>query len=644
MALPEVDLGGYKLGWNDGDQFVYRPRKGLNEKIVEDISYHKNEPEWIRNFRLKSLKRFEKKPMLPWFANNMPDLDFDDIYYYIKPTEKQVTDWDMLPDDIRKTYDRLGVPEAEKKYLAGVSAMYDSEVVMHKNHEELAKQGVIFCDTDTAVRDHFDIVQKYLGTVIPPGDNKFAALNSAVWSGGSFIYVPAGVKVEMPLQAYFRINSENAGQFERTLIIAEEGSSIHYVEGCSAPIYAADSLHSAVVELIAKPGAHIHYTTIQNWSPNVYNLVTKRALAEAEATVQWTDVNMGCLAEGSTVTTRSGPKPIELVVPGEEVLSFDESSGELCFRSVTAKRKSGRQPVREVRSGMRSLWVTDNHPFLSFRYDSARPRKLGRYELSYVPADELEKAIVPISSIDYGEPHKLRVPDTTTEYSNSNQWGARFTVKRERAQRLFVDSFTTDDMMWLFGLFTGDGSVQRKFGVNGGTRWAKVVFSVPNQDRARDRLMEVMASIMPGVWPTERKDGIALSWNSVELADFITENGFATGALQKRIPEWVLQLPESQRLAFVAGYLDSDGCFVKDIFQIKSANKSLLEDVAKILTSLGIPVRIHTESDEETDVMILGYQSRCRGVHKLCFRPDERLISFVTPAFAESYCAEKASQ
>ncbi len=294
MAVSGIDLGKYQLGWSDStDDYAYTPRKGLNEDVVRDISGHKDEPEWMRKFRLNALKRFERKPMLPWFAQNMPDLDLDDIYYYLKPMEGQVNDWDMLPEAMKTTYEKLGIPEAERKYLAGVTAQYESEVVYHKNREDLAKQGVLFMDMDSGVREHPDIVQRYFGTVIPPGDNKFAALNSAVWSGGSFVYVPAGVHVEMPLQAYFRINSENAGQFERTLIIAEEGASVHYVEGCSAPVYTSDSLHSAVVELIAKPGSRIRYTTIQNWSPNVYNLVTKRARAEAEATVQWIDGNLG---------------------------------------------------------------------------------------------------------------------------------------------------------------------------------------------------------------------------------------------------------------------------------------------------------------------------------------------------------------
>lgn len=287
------DIGAYKLGWSDKPNYTITPKKGLNTDVVQDISAAKDEPEWMTKFRLKSLERFEAKPMLNWFADNMPDIDFDDIYYYLKPLEKQVANWDDLPDEMKSTYERLGLPEAEQKYLAGVTAQYESEVVMHRNNEVLEKQGVIFCSMDQALREHEDLVKEHFATVIPPGDNKFAALNSSVWSGGSFIYVPPGVTVEMPLQAYFRINSENAGQFERTLIIADEGSNVHYVEGCSAPIYTTDSLHSAVVELIAKPSARIRYTTIQNWSPNVYNLVTKRGLAMEDATIEWIDGNLG---------------------------------------------------------------------------------------------------------------------------------------------------------------------------------------------------------------------------------------------------------------------------------------------------------------------------------------------------------------
>jgi Fe-S cluster assembly protein SufB len=293
MSIDNLDFSRYQLGWSDEQIPIFKPKKGINEAIVREMSGIKNETPWMLEFRLNALKRFEKKPMLDWFATRMPDLDFNDIYYYIKPTGGQVDKWEDLPDAIKNTYERLGIPEAERKYLAGVTAQYESEVVFHRNREDLERLGVLFCDMDTAVREYPDLVKKYFGTVIPPNDNKFAALNSAVWSGGSFIYVPPGVVVDQPLQAYFRINTENMGQFERTLIIADEGSQVHYVEGCSAPVYSTDSLHSAVVELVALKGSRITYTTIQNWSNNVYNLVTKRARAEEEAHVEWIDGNIG---------------------------------------------------------------------------------------------------------------------------------------------------------------------------------------------------------------------------------------------------------------------------------------------------------------------------------------------------------------
>jgi len=287
-----LDLSRYKLGWSDEEDYVFKPKKGLDEEILREMSWMKGEPDWMRNFRLKSYKHFEKRPMPAW-GGDMSGIDFSDIYYYIKPTDSQVDAWDELPESVKNTYEKLGIPEAERKYLAGVTAQYESEVVYHRNREDLERQGVIFTDMDTALREHPEIVKAYFGKVIPPNDNKFAALNSSVWSGGSFIYVPPGVEVEMPLQAYFRINAENMGQFERTLIIADEGAKVHYIEGCSAPVYTTDSLHSAVVEIIVKPSARVTYTTIQNWSNNVFNLVTKRARVEAEGHMEWIDGNIG---------------------------------------------------------------------------------------------------------------------------------------------------------------------------------------------------------------------------------------------------------------------------------------------------------------------------------------------------------------
>src|ERR671917_1636551 len=301
QAVPEqrtdeeiiASIGAYEYGWHDSDAAGQSAQRGLSEAVVRNISALKKEPEWMLNQRLKALRLFGKKPMPSWGAD-LTGIDFDRIKYFVRSTEKQATSWEELPEDIKATYDRLGIPEAEKQRLvAGVAAQYESEVVYHQIREDLEAQGVIFVDTDTGLREYPELFQEYFGTVIPAGDNKFASLNSAVWSGGSFIYVPKGVHVEIPLQAYFRINTENMGQFERTLIIVDEGAYVHYVEGCTAPIYSSDSLHSAVVEIIVKPRGRCRYTTIQNWSNNVYNLVTKRAVAYEGATMEWVDGNLG---------------------------------------------------------------------------------------------------------------------------------------------------------------------------------------------------------------------------------------------------------------------------------------------------------------------------------------------------------------
>lgn len=293
MSISEqLPLEEYEHGYYFPDHSVFKTKKGLDEDVIRAISNRKDEPEWMLAYRLKAYHTFRKKKMPNWGAD-IGNLNFDDIYYYAKPVDKQQRSWEDVPDDIKETFERIGIPEAERKYLAGVGAQYDSEVVYHNLKEDIAKQGVIFCDPETAVREHPEIFKKYFGTIIPYTDNKFAALNSAVWSGGSFVYVPAGVHVDIPLQAYFRINSENFGQFERTLIIAEEGSFVHYIEGCTAPVYTTDSLHSAVVEIIAKEGARVRYSTIQNWSGDIYNLVTKRAFAYKNATVEWVDGNIG---------------------------------------------------------------------------------------------------------------------------------------------------------------------------------------------------------------------------------------------------------------------------------------------------------------------------------------------------------------
>jgi Fe-S cluster assembly protein SufB len=292
VAKAQVEIADYQYGFRDEEDYVYKSKRGLNRRVVEDISSMKDEPDWMRDFRLKALDHYERRSMPNW-GGNLSELNFDDIYYYIRPTEKQGKTWDEVPEYIKNTFEKLGIPEAERKFLAGVGAQYESEVIYHSLREDLEAKGVIFLDMDSGVREFPDLVKQYFGTIIPANDNKFAALNSAVWSGGSFIYVPENVKIDIPLQAYFRINAENMGQFERTLIICAPGSYVHYVEGCTAPTYSTSSLHSAVVEIIVQEGARCRYTTIQNWSKNVYNLVTKRAAAYKDATMEWVDGNLG---------------------------------------------------------------------------------------------------------------------------------------------------------------------------------------------------------------------------------------------------------------------------------------------------------------------------------------------------------------
>ena len=293
MATENLDMDYTKYDFKDStEMYVHLSKKGLTKDTVREISQLKEEPQWMLDFRLRAYDVFMKKPMPQW-GGDLNKIDFQNIYYYAKASEKTEKNWDDVPEDVKNTFDKLGIPEAEKKFLAGVGAQYESEVVYHNLRDDLAKQGVLFLDTDTALKEQPEIFKKYFGKIIPPEDNKFSALNSAVWSGGSFIYIPPGVKVDMPLQAYFRINAENIGQFERTLIIADEGSEVHYIEGCTAPVYSSESLHSAVVELVAHKDAKLRYTTIQNWSNDVYNLVTKRAYAYEGATVEWIDGNIG---------------------------------------------------------------------------------------------------------------------------------------------------------------------------------------------------------------------------------------------------------------------------------------------------------------------------------------------------------------
>ncbi len=1002
-----------KYGFHDSENYVFKSEKGLTREIVEQISYMKGEPDWMRERRLQAYEHNLVRPTPTW-GGNLAGLDLNDIYYYVRPAEKGAGDWDDVPEEIKKTFDRLGIPEAERKFLAGVGAQYESEMVYHKVQKQLEEQGVIFLSSDDGLKQYPDIYKKYFGTVIPIEDNKFAAINTAVWSGGSFVYVPPGVHVTMPLQAYFRLNIANIGQFERTLIIADEGSYVHYVEGCflagarvrtrqgekpieaieegdevlthkgryrqvyhtmerpyrgmiyriryfgdsrqelhvteehpllvvqrerahnrnrefvpkwlmasqvkpgdylaipipqvetapeesyrvtvpigrgrhasankdvalpmepdffrllgyyhteghvdqehylsfsfninetaylddtralirryfdkapveniprqngqslvlcstpvartfayefgstvydkrvpeqirnaplqqlaewvrgmwcgdgsydkrknmfrfstvspelayafrdavlrlgiaasvnhqertaprqpmytvvisspwnsrfgaivgcpapnggqsgspfhlddqymyvpirsieikevnapvynfsvqedesyvcegvvshncTAPTYSTDSFHSGVIEIIVRKGARMRYTTIQNWSNNVYNLVTQRALVHEGATMEWVDANLGCLAEGSTVTTPDGVKTIETLNVGDQVLSYDENTGQLVFRTVLARRFSGVQPVHTVSVGERKLRVTANHPFYSYLYDPERPKKLGRYRLGYVRADHLQEAVIPRISIDYGEPYRLKLPSLITVFDSLNQYADGLTMTRSRISRMNSPEHTTDEIMWLLGYWVGDGDIVFKPGkTQDVTRLAKVGFSTPRQDRARERLMGTMTALIEAE-PTERDDGIHLAWNSKELAEFFRLNGFEGKASEKRVPAWVWSVPESQRLAFIAGYLDADGTVIveKRRFSLKSSNRGLLEDIASLLVTLGITPRLYTEFSQPRTVIILGVECTAHGSHRLEFPLDERFFSHLSPTLREKAGSVEAAR
>jgi Fe-S cluster assembly protein SufB len=417
LAHPDLEgLGRYKFGWADSDTAGATAKRGLSEQVVREISALKNEPEWMLEQRLKGLKLFYKKPMPHW-GSDLSGIDFDNIKYFVRSTEKQATSWDELPAEIKTTYDRLGIPEAEKQRLiAGVAAQYESEVVYHQIREDLEAQGVLFLDTDTALKEHEDLFREYFASAIPAGDNKFSALNTAVWSGGSFVYVPKGIHVDIPLQAYFRINTENMGQFERTLIIADEGSYVHYTEGCTAPIYSSDSLHSAVVEIIVKKDARVRYTTIQNWSNNVYNLVTKRAIAHENAVMEWTDANIGSKvtmkypavwmvgegAKGETLSlafaaegqhTDSGAKMVHAAPNTSSNIvskSVAQGGGRTSYRGLVQVNKGSHHSKATVKCDallIDSISRSDTYPYVDVREDDVQ---MGHEAtVSKVSADQL---------------------------------------------------------------------------------------------------------------------------------------------------------------------------------------------------------------------------------------------------------------
>ena len=553
-----------EFAFHDDIVYLAETKRGLTRETVEEISAFKNEPEWMLKFRLRAYDHFLSRPMPAW-GGDLTKIDFDKIVYYRKPSEREEKSWDDVPEKIKATFEKLGIPEAERKFLAGVGAQYDSEVVYHSVREELTKIGVVFMGTDQALIEYPEIFRKYFGTVVPPEDNKFAALNSAVWSGGSFVYVPKGVEVPLPLQAYFRINGENTGQFERTLIVVDEGARVHYIEGCTAPIYATDSLHVAVVEVVALPGSKVRYTTIQNWSNDVYNLVTKRAHAYANSNVEWIDANTGCLTGDALVLKNNDVVPIAEIKANDHVYSLTPAF-EIARSKVIATRENPPEPVFDlVLQNHRRVRATSNHPFLVMR-KTGRTRRVGWLPLaSIVHGDEL--AIVG-QSPDRGEPHRFGP-----------------VALRPRARKPFkAPEESTDDLLWFLGFYLGDGFPD---GPN------RIAIAVPDSDPALDRVRSLVDELF-GL-ETTRARGIVLRISSAPLRDWLTAAGFDGNAHTKRIPAWVFRLPHSQKRALIDGYIAADGHMRPGHKKVSvtSASRELLEQVRQLAISAGLnPLKI----------------------------------------------------
>jgi len=575
-----------KFGFSMPDVSVNKTRRGLGEDVVREISKIKDEPEWMLKYRLQAYKTFVDMPVPTWGAD-LGAIDFEDIVYYHKPTDDEKRSWEDVPAQVKTTFERLGIPQAEREFLSGVKAQYDSEVAYSSLLEELEDQGVIFSSTDEALKKHPEIFKEYFGKIIPYADNKFAALNSAVWSGGSFVYIPKGVHVKRPLQAYFRINAERMGQFERTLIIAEEGSYAHYVEGCTASVYSTNSLHSAVVDVYVKKGARFRYTTIQNWSNDVYNLVTKRARVGENGVMEWIDGNLGCLTGETRIFLCGGIKNMRDIVAGDYTFSVNENL-ELVKSKVLGVKHSGRQQIYKlITQNSREVTATANHPFLVLR-------KVGKLSiLQWVALSSINSMdLIAISGDlpDHGKPYKIV-----------------FVPKKGTKKKIKWPYESTEELMWLLGFYVGDGYYDK----------SRVYFAVPKKDRAHDRVRSLLTKFFGLDYEIR---GVVVRTSSVSLIGFIKQLGFTGNARTKRVPHWVFTLPKEQKLAFINGYIAADGHVRKNHknISITSVNKKLLEDVKYLAMSCGLnPMKISTWARREKKP--LGKEEKTYSHHFLYF-------------------------
>ncbi|MBI2140667.1 Fe-S cluster assembly protein SufB [Candidatus Woesearchaeota archaeon] len=585
------------------EKLRFKAEPGISEEIVREISRDKKEPDWMLKKRLEGYRAFLELEMPGW-GPSLKNLDLSQIYFYMIPDAKQnATSWDEVPSDIKKTFERLGIPEAEKKALAGVGAQYESSVVYHKLKEEWEKQGVVFLDCDEAVKQYPELVKKYFMTsCVPIRLHKFSALHAAVWSGGTFIYIPKGVKLTTPLQAYFRMNAKKGGQFEHTLIIVDEGAEVHYIEGCSAPQYGSSSLHAGCVEIHVLRGARARYSSIENWSRNTFNLNTKRAVVYDDGIIEWVNGNMGCLTgDSKVITTLKGPVPIQSIVPGDEVVCWDKETNTLCKSKVVDKIFSGEKEVFTVEAGGRSIKASGNHPFLTLVRKKNKPNhKKGFFHFQWKKLEEFVKgeviAVARQFPID-GKEKLLPLMRYGGQVKSKNQYGAfNMPTKHLYQQGLIFPEKTDEDFMWLMGLLLGDGHIDKVHN--------KINLATHEREDYREKVCQVVKKLF-NYTIREKKERFIII-NSKMLAYSFFDLGFGGTAQLKRIPSWVFGLPKKQILSLLAGYFDADGHVAGSAIAFTSISRALLEDVAFLGMQVGFGVSRIFSHRLGGNVIILG--------------------------------------
>jgi len=559
---------------------------GVTEDLVKEISRQKNEPGWMLQKRLEGYRNFIQTPMPTW-GPDLSALDLDKIRYFVRPDTKESTSWEEVPEDIRKTFERIGIPEAERRSLSGAGAQYDSDVVYHNLQKIWEEKGVIFENMDVAVQKYPELVKKFFMTsCVPVNDHKFVMLHAAVWSGGTFIYVPPGVKVEMPLQAYFRMNAERGGQFEHTLIIADQGAEVQYIEGCSAPRFDSKALHAGCVELFVMEGARIRYSSVENWSRNTYNLNTKRAIVEKHGIVEWVNGNMGCLTGDTKIFTNpKGPVSIKSIEPGDKVFAWDEKTNTLKASTVRRKIYSGEKKVYRLRSAGREIMASANHPFLSLtrkKHDQRHKKAFFYHE--WRPLDQLKPGdiIGIVKKVPFeGKPYQLPRIHVQKTIQSRNQY-AKFTMGSSHLynQKIIIPDKTSEDFMWVMGILLGDGHVD--------VRQNKINIATHEREDYRELLCSTIRKLFH-YDITEKKERYLII-NSKALCALFTQSGFGGNADTKQVPAWVFTLPKSQILAFLAGYIDSDGHVAANALALTSVNKDVLYAIQELGIYVGFGV------------------------------------------------------